>query len=197
MTFNSYYRKKHNEKYHSEMIAAHRHIPYKLAGAPDNPFMFARKKKPSVPPTEVSSDAADASTSTMSSSSKPEDQPTLMTTSPEPEPLKAVPEPDRSECTTVTGEAMMEEQSDECAEQQSTETEIKVWLRSLGKYPTDPANFRDIKINAALRAEIVRYGPCNPVESVNVVFPKDAKDRSFHQSLIKRIMFLVTGWFIP
>ena len=120
-----------------------------------------------------------------------------MTTSPEPEPLKEVPETDTSECTTVTSEAMMEQQSDECAEQQSTESEIKVCLTSLWIYPTDPANFRDIKINAALRAEIVRYGPCNPVESVNVVFPKDAKDRSFHQSLIKRIMFLVTGWFIP
>ena len=78
----------------------------------------------------------------------------------------------------------MEEQSGECAEQQSTESKIKVWLTSLGKYPTDLANFRDIKINAALRAEIVRYGPCKPVESVDVdvVFPKDTKDRSFHQS---------------
>ena len=215
MTFDSDYRKKHNEKYHSEMIAAHRHIPYKLAGAPDNPFTFARKTKSSVPPTEVSRDSAAPSTSTMSSSSKPEDQPTVMTTSLEPEPLKAVPEraePNTSECTTVTGGAMMEEQSGEFAEQQSTENEINVCLTSLGKYPTDPANFRDIKINAALRAEIVRCGPCKPVESVDVVFPKDTNDRSFHQSWYQKnnvprdwlvysmkenVMFCFCCWLFP
>ena len=76
---------------------------------------------------------------------------------------------------------MMEQQSDECAEQHSTESEIKVWLTSLGKYQTDLSKFRDIKINAALRAETVRYGPCKRVESVDVVFPKHENDRSFHQ----------------
>ena len=28
------------------MLSAHHHIPYKVAGAPDNPFSFAQKAKP-------------------------------------------------------------------------------------------------------------------------------------------------------
>ena len=45
MTFDSDYRKKHNEKYHGDMLSAHRHIPYKAVGAPENPFMFSKRSK--------------------------------------------------------------------------------------------------------------------------------------------------------
>ena len=67
-----------------------------------------------------------------------------------------------------------------------SENEIKVWIASFGKYPADPANFRDITINAEVRAEIVRYGPCQPVDEV---FPKVENDRSFHQSWYKKNNF--------
>ena len=46
MTFDGDYRKTHNEKYHQDMLSAHRHIRYKVAGAPENPFSFAQKAKP-------------------------------------------------------------------------------------------------------------------------------------------------------
>lgn len=61
------------------------------------------------------------------------------------------------------------------------EREIKVWIRSLGNYPTDPANFRNIQINAEVRAEIVRYGPSKSENVINTTF-KDTNDRSFQQS---------------
>ena len=37
-TFDSDYRKKHNELCHSAHLKAHKHIGFKVAGAPDNPF---------------------------------------------------------------------------------------------------------------------------------------------------------------
>ena len=37
-TFDSDYRKKHNELCHSDHLKAHKHIDFKVAGAPDNPF---------------------------------------------------------------------------------------------------------------------------------------------------------------
>ena len=49
VSFDSDYRKKHNEKYHGQMIAAHRSIPFKIVGCPESPFTFARKRKDSVP----------------------------------------------------------------------------------------------------------------------------------------------------
>ena len=36
--FDSDYRKKHNELCHSAHLKAHKHIGFKVAGAPDNPF---------------------------------------------------------------------------------------------------------------------------------------------------------------
>ena len=71
-----------------------------------------------------------------------------------------------------------------CSEN-SENSGIKVWIASFWKYPpTDPAHFRDIKINSTVRAEIVKIGPCNPKDEV---FPKDASDRSFHQSRFTKI----------
>jgi hypothetical protein len=60
MTFDSDYRKKHNDKYHSEMVKACRHIPYKLVGASDSLFAFAQQK----PKTTVPETASEQSTST-------------------------------------------------------------------------------------------------------------------------------------
>jgi hypothetical protein len=53
----------------------------------------------------------------------------------------------------------MVEKTDGGKNEESDESDItiSVWLASLGKYPTDPANYRDININAAVRAEIVRW----------------------------------------
>ena len=42
-TFDSDYRKKHNEKHHRDVVQAHRNIPYQVAGAPANPFTLAKK----------------------------------------------------------------------------------------------------------------------------------------------------------
>ena len=42
-TFDSDYRKKHNEKLHRDMVQAHRNIPYQVAGAPANPFTLAKE----------------------------------------------------------------------------------------------------------------------------------------------------------
>ena len=64
-----------------------------------------------------------------------------------------------------------------CSEN-SENSGIKVGIASFGKYPTDPAHFRDIKINSTVRSEIVKIGPCKPNDEV---FPKDASDRSFHR----------------
>ena len=65
-----------------------------------------------------------------------------------------------------------------CSEN-SENSGIKVGIASFGKYPTDPAHFRDIKINSTVRSEIVKIGPCKPNDEV---FPKDASNGSFHQS---------------
>ena len=51
MSFESDYRRKHNEKYHCEMIAVHRSIPYKIVGAPESPFSLAKKVKLATPET--------------------------------------------------------------------------------------------------------------------------------------------------
>jgi hypothetical protein len=37
-TFDSDYRSRHNNKYHSDKVKKHQHIPYEYAGAPANPF---------------------------------------------------------------------------------------------------------------------------------------------------------------
>ena len=40
-TFDSDYRTRHNKKYHVNCLKNHRHIPYKNAGAPANPFQVS------------------------------------------------------------------------------------------------------------------------------------------------------------
>ena len=61
----------------------------------------------------------------------------------------------------------------------TTERKAKVWLQSLSKYPSDPAQFRHTEMTAELRAEIINYGPCPPKE---IMFPNNSKDRCFHES---------------
>ena len=67
MTFDSDYRKRHNEKYHNEILAAHCHIPYKFAGAPESPFTLAKKAKLDVSQAEVPNNASTSSTSSPAS----------------------------------------------------------------------------------------------------------------------------------
>ena len=49
MSFYSDSRRKHNEKYHREMIAAHRSIQYKIVGALESPFSLAKEEKQATP----------------------------------------------------------------------------------------------------------------------------------------------------
>ena len=74
--------------------------------------------------------------------------------------------------------------------EEQPEKEVNVWLSSLGKYPTDPANFRDVSINADVRAEVVRYGQSKPQDEV---FPKDQFGRSFQSSWYKKMAFYESG----
>ena len=105
-----------------------------------------------------------------------------------------------------TGEATLEGISEQ---PETPEREIKVWLTLLGKYPTDPANFPHASINADVRTEIVRYGPCKPQDEV---FPKDEFGRCFQPSwytkggvprewliysMKKDAMFCFSCWLFP
>ena len=89
-------------------------------------------------------------------------------------------------------ETMAEKPNQGEKNEESDESNITVWLSSLGKYPTDSANFRDIKVNATVQAEIVKYGPCQPDRP----FAKDDQGRSFQQAGIERTVFTVIGSYI-
>eukprot|EP00794_Sanderia_malayensis_P016611 gene16611-18300_t len=64
-----------------------------------------------------------------------------------------------------------------------SESQVTLWPNTLGDFPTDPANFRDTRITAEKRAEIVRHGPCQPT---NILFSKNIDGRCFQPSWYKR-----------
>ena len=265
------------------MLSAHRHIPYKVAGAPDNPFSFAQKAKPATSDkpeaerahstedhqdtlgsssstssttialtenatecqmTEETSQATEATASEATRSKVFEHSVSGDATGPVDQPLhhrleasaktSVVFTKNTRECQMTeetssqirlggASDATQSDISEHCITsdtrhttgpvdqytEEQPEKEVNVWLSSLGKYPTDPANFRDVSINADVRAEVVRYGQSKPQDEV---FPKDQFSRSFQPSWYKKngvlrewlvysmkedVMFCFCCWLFP
>ena len=153
------------------MIAAHRSIPYKIVGAPESPFSLAKKEKQATLALETV--PRERASSTSSSQSVQE---SLTGKSDE----------------TCSTHSDMQHQPDTDAQMGDqavavtsthSESQVTLWPNTLGDFPTDPANFRDTRITAEKRAEIVRHGPCQPT---NILFSKNIDGRCFQPSWYKR-----------
>lgn len=135
MTFDSDYRKKHNEKYHSEMTKARRHIPYKLVGAIDSPFAFAQQKpKTTIPETGTVSEESTSTEPQSQTCSKPEEESSQSTSNVAvltPKPPPSVPQRDESSAVDDDTDDTMAEKTNGGENEESNESEITVWPHHL------------------------------------------------------------------
>ena len=135
------------------MIAACEHIPYKIAGVPQNLFALT-------------------STATTSSASQ------VLENAATPADIQSTSKLQPNTIASKNNKQLEEEKGDHADDQssvqnpESAETTVKVWIKLLG-------NFRNMQMHAEVQAEIVRHGPSKPV---NVVFAKDGNSRSLQQS---------------
>ena len=169
------------------MIAACEHIPYKIAGVPQNLFALAQNGKQTVALTSTATTSS--SSQVLENAATPADIQSTLHGSTEIRLLPlSTPSSSKLQPDTIANKnnKQLEEEKGDHADDQSSvqnpesaETTVKVWIKLLGNYSTDPGNFRNMQMHAEGKAEIVRHGLSKPV---NVVFAKDGNSRSLQQS---------------
>ena len=182
MTFDSDFRNKHNQKYHQDFLSSHQHIPFKVFGSPENPFIASKKKTmermtENLQAGQEASETENQSTNygeirpmSITRPSTSSDGPTEVTfatdNSSEPPNINTLQSTESKEQAVGENTHALEEIPDEQIH--------SGWIKSFGNFPSDPGNLRGILINAQLRTDLVKCGPCQPKD---IEFPKGSSGR--------------------